>query len=929
MLTIATYKNEKQVEKYFEEHLSSGEYHSEKGDTLGTWHGKTAEHLGLSEGSVIKSEDFKSLVRAIDPRNGKSFLIRKKSNRIIAREMSFSAPKSVSILAITMGDKRLIEAHQLSVAAAFRELESMAESKVRRGLWVNADGKRATGNIIAARFTHKTSRALDPQLHTHNVVFNVTFDVSEKRLKALDPHAIFMGANYISEIYRAELAQRIRSLGYDLEMGKHTFRIKGVSPEMEALFSKRSLQIEKAAEKLFQESGVEVDTRGRAILAETTRRAKDHQVTEADYLSFQRSQLGKSSISELQSLIDNSKERATGYEALTEAETKSKTREVLNYALKHVFERASVIPEKELIRAVLKQAQGQVVLRDVKAELQDPRYLRRGESIMTREERAREVRILSQIRTGKRTHGRFIHDLNPIYNQLQDDQKNAVASIALCRDQYVFMRGVAGSGKTFALSTINESFTGKKPIFLAPTGSATETLRTEGFKEAKTLQYYLANRIYREQTKKGVIILGEAGLISTRQMDVFLRMTKNNNTRVIFVGDTRQHNSVEGGDALRLIEDYSVIEKVSLSQVKRQRHHQYKEAIQKLAEGDIKKGFSLLDGMGAIKQSKSKNRYELIANEYVEAIKKKLDTLIVSPTNREIEVINSVVRRKLKTDGLIETNEHSIKVFKSLNMTTAEKSFYGNYEEGQILSFHKSKGEFKQGEVLVVHEIKDSKLITKDMSGKIIHVNPVQHQSLYDIVGDKEKPFAKGDKIIIKANYATSPTNRIPNGTIATIEAINEDGTIALKNGKVLGENFRQFDHAYAITSQASQGKTAEKVILSARSKSGMALSKNQFYVSCSRGRDSVSIHTDDKAQLLKAVTKSSARRLVIEELVRDRIVMKASLKMNVMLERAIEKSRDLIEKSFVKYRGTEKYLHTPRGYEGIEKKPRDSKELK
>jgi ATP-dependent exoDNAse (exonuclease V) alpha subunit len=403
-------------------------------------------------------------------------------------------------------------------------------------------------------------------------------------------------------------------------------------------------------------------------------------------------------------------------------------------------------------------------------------------------------------------------------------------------------------------------------------------------------------------TTKYVIILDEAGLVSTRQMDVFLKMTKKNNTRVIFVGDTRQHNSVEGGDALRLIEDYSVIDKVSLSKVKRQRHHQYKEAIQKLAEGDIRRGFSFLDGMGAIKESKSKTRYELIAKEYLEAVKSQIDTLIVSPTNREIEVINSVVRGKLKEAGLIDGEDQQLKVYKSLNLTTAEKSYYGNYEVGQVLSFHKTLGEFKQGEVMVVQELKENKLIAQDQNGKILEVNPVQHQSLYDVVGEPEKQFARGDKIIIKANYATSPTNRIPNGTIATIDSINLDGSITLKNGKVLGENFRQFDHAYAITSQASQGKTAEKVILSARSKSGMALSRNQFYVTCSRGRDSVSIHTDNKSELLKTVTKSSARRLVIEELVRDRIVMKAALQVNVAIERAIEKSLDLIEKAFVKY---------------------------
>lgn len=906
MLTIAEYKNAEQVKEYFDEHLSSGEYHSEKGDSIGKWQGLTVNHLGLEEGSVVERDDFHKLVSAINPKTGRSYLIRQKDNRIIAREMLFSAPKTVSILAVTFGDTRLSAAHEKAVSVAFKEMERLAETRVRKGFWVNADGKRKTGNIIGARFTHKTSRALDPQLHTHNVVFNVTYDPVEERLKAMCPHTIYNNASYISEIYRSVLAREVKALGYEIEDGRHTFRIKGVSPEIEALYSKRANQIEKAAAEILEKKGIIVDKRGRALLAELTRRSKNHDISESDYLKFQRSQLTASQIKELQGLIKNSEVKAIEQNIARDPEkTRALTDITINYVIKHVFERASVIEERALIREALKRAKGEVLLADIVTALKDSRFIHRGDFVMTREERQRELRIINQIRTGKSKFSPFITRFTEINKQLSKDQLSAVFEVGECKDQYAFIRGVAGSGKTFALTALHSQISGaKKPLMLAPTGSAAETLRNEGFGNAKTLQYFLSSKFARNEAKNGTLIVDEAGLISTRQMDLLLRITEKNNTRVIFVGDTGQHNSVEGGDALRLLEDYSVIKKAELSEVKRQKDSRYREAVQSLARGEVVKGFEKLEAMDVVHEVKGKKRFDMIADAYLKNEKSGVSTLIVSPTNREIEALNAVVRKKMKEEGLVSSDEVKLKVLKSLNFTTAEKSYAPNYEPGQILSIHKNEGEFKQGETLRVVSVKDGVVESVDRTGKEFKVEPSKHQSLFDVVKENEKLFAKGDKIIVKANFASSPTNRIPNGTIAEIEKIETDGSIKLKNGKVLGEHFRQFDHAYAITSQSSQGKTADQVILSARSGSGMALSKNQFYVSCSRGRNGVQVFTDSKEKLLEAVTRSSARKLVIEHMVRDRIFLKGKAFINREVEKAQVKSREVLDKALAKFKG-------------------------
>jgi conjugative relaxase-like TrwC/TraI family protein len=104
------------------------------------------------------------------------------ANRRVFYDFTFSPPKSVSIQALIADDKRLLESHSRAVRIAVNELQHFAGTQVHRGM---DKSERLTGNVICATFRHDTSRALDPHLHTHCVMFNATFDATEQRWKAL------------------------------------------------------------------------------------------------------------------------------------------------------------------------------------------------------------------------------------------------------------------------------------------------------------------------------------------------------------------------------------------------------------------------------------------------------------------------------------------------------------------------------------------------------------------------------------------------------------------------------------------------------------------------------------------------------------------------------------------------------------------------
>ena len=109
-------------------------------------------------------------------------------------DFTFSPPKSVSIAALLADDARIIKAHEQAVAAALGQLESFAATRVRKNGQCAA---RTTGNIVAAVFRHETSRALDPHLHSHCIVFNATHDPVENCWKALENHEMLVAQQFI------------------------------------------------------------------------------------------------------------------------------------------------------------------------------------------------------------------------------------------------------------------------------------------------------------------------------------------------------------------------------------------------------------------------------------------------------------------------------------------------------------------------------------------------------------------------------------------------------------------------------------------------------------------------------------------------------------------------------------------------------------
>ncbi|MES2571727.1 MAG: MobF family relaxase, partial [Verrucomicrobiota bacterium] len=253
--------------KYLEQNLDYGDYIAEENRVRGEWFGDLASKFGL-EGKTATTEDerFRNLVDGMNPNDGGKLTQRERSKEdadkaVRIYDFQCSAQKSVSIMALTLGDTRLLEAHDRAVKMALGELQKFAAVRVRAGdaAWTNES--RLTGRLCGAMFRHESSRALDPQLHTHCAVFNVTWDEERQGFFALETAEMLRAIRFGGKLYQSEMARACLSLGYEIELAvspKGTidgFEIKGVSPAIRRRFSKRTDALDEEKRKFREGHG--------------------------------------------------------------------------------------------------------------------------------------------------------------------------------------------------------------------------------------------------------------------------------------------------------------------------------------------------------------------------------------------------------------------------------------------------------------------------------------------------------------------------------------------------------------------------------------------------------------------------------------------------------------------------------------------------
>jgi conjugative relaxase-like TrwC/TraI family protein len=608
-------------------HLEHNDYYDEQKRVQGQWYGHGAEMLGLE--GVVTSEQFEAVRQGLDPATGEFLRQRHSANRTAvdgtteskARtlyDLTVSAPKSVSIMAGPGGDGRLVEAHDRAFREALKELESYAGARVRRD---GANHDRTTGNMIVAAYPHDSSRELDPQLHTHAVAANMTYDGTEGRWKALQASGIYERRAFLSEVYRNSLAREVMALGYETEprrvQGEDCgFEIKGVSQELLDKYSQRSEQRDQAIAEFTQvKCRVPTDNEV-AVLVRESRCDKLAEISTGE-VRFQ--QIARLTAAESKVLVEL---RQGAWEREVQG-VRQDSAPSLHHAKEHVFERVSVSQDYQLLTEALRHGRGRIDLGELRGALRAEEskgdMLRAGTEVATKEGLERERRMVAQVNRGVgayerlgRTHRHTVSD------RLRPEQKQGVEFVLESRDLAVNLCGAAGTGKTTTLEELHRGLreSWREVRAVAPTMTAVEELQRVGFRDAVTIERLLQDRQMQAEVQDKVLIVDEAGMVSARQMAALLEIAEAGSVRIVFAGDTQQIQSVEAGDALRVLEKESHLRSISLTQVQRQAVREYREAVEQFRTSP-EQGFAKFEQMGAVREVPPAERARTVAEEYI------------------------------------------------------------------------------------------------------------------------------------------------------------------------------------------------------------------------------------------------------------------------------------------------------------------------
>ena len=879
------------------------------------WTGKGADALGLS--GPVDPDVFTRILEGRVP-DGPHLGRPGKDGEIVhrpGRDLTLSAPKSVSLAALVGGDARVADAHGRAVERTLAWVEERAvETRMKHpdgGRMIRPGDQKA----VIATFTHETSRNLDPQLHTHAVIANMV-QGEDGKWRTMANEKLYSSKMLIGALYRGELARELTSLGYGIEKthADGRFEIAGVSREVIDAFSTRRAEIEAAMDGRGLGTPAE-NQRAAQRAALMTRAAKrDVDRTElremwrhqADGLGFDARALTADAVEKSQDAPG--KDRGVGRDdapAIRQADLfdlppQSPADAAMAWAVEHLSEREAVFAKTDLLAAALAWKPGSVTVGEAEAavaRLEKVGALHAcglpawGESLTTDKAVADEKETVALMERGQGAArpvmrswiaGPLLHN-----GRLTIGQKEAVKTILSSKDRVVGVQGYAGTGKTTMLDRARQlaAKSGYRTIGVAPSASAARTLAVEAGIETETLQRFLARnagiaegrltrkgaREMRAAFRKTVLVVDEGSLASTVQARDLLRIAAAIRIpRVVLVGDEKQLDAVDAGKPFAQLQAAGMKTAV-MDEILRQKDAELKEAVRASLAGEIGKAFGKLGDR--IAEVNPDNLAGAAAARWLKlSAHERENTGLMAPSHALRTEINGHIRERLARDGAIRGPAFEAERLVSHGYTSAEKTVAGNYSPGDVVAFHRdyrSLGVTKGDERRVAGV--DHRMGTVTLEGPDGQSVPWRPRAVgakrgaVEVYRTESMELRAGDRI----RWTRNDTGLgLVNSDTAEVAAVRGSRVaFRLGDGRMLelGKNdpqLRHLDHAWASTVHAFQGRTVDNVIAVMEAKHPKLSTQKSFYVEISRARHNAELVTDDAKELRETLEAATGERI-------------------------------------------------------------------
>jgi conjugative relaxase-like TrwC/TraI family protein len=785
------------------------DYYVGPSEARGRWIGVAARELGLR--NEVSAGALRRVLDGLDPRHGRELRASSSRARVAGFDLTFSAPKSVSVL-FGLGDDelrgRVREAHDIAVREAVGHLERSAAA-VRRG-HAGAIVEEASG-LVAAAFRHRTSRAGDPQLHTHVLVANLGRGI-DGRWSALDGRRLYSEARAASFVYQAVLRGELtRTVGVEWSAVRRGIaEVVGVPRPVLRAFSRRRAEIDAA----LAERGTS-GARAAEAAALATRRVKDPRVTPGSLVGEWRRRAVELGFGgpELQLVVGRRRspeldEREWAEASKHLAGAGGLTRSAATFGRGEVLQAlCDALPRGARVDALALEREADRFLAscavplipDGEARAGGEAFRRRDGRVMpagadrlrysTPEHLALE-RGLVERAVAARDGGVGIASEAAVAGvlaarpSLSAEQRRVVKSLCLDGHGVAVVAGRAGTGKTFTLGAAREAWqaAGLPVLGVAVARRAAGELWEGAGIRSTSVAALLGDLGNSERLpERCVLVVDEAGMIATRDLAELLQHVERASGKLVLVGDDRQLPAIEAGGAFRGLVQRGLA--VELGENVRQANLWEREALDHLRAGRAEQALGLYTGHEAlIVEPTGRDVRERLVREWLDA-RGGGDCVMIAQRRADVADLNARAREKLLAAGALGREELEL-----------------------------GGGAFAAGDQVVVKR-NDLRLgVTNGQRGEVIAVD------------------AEAGSVVVECGGQRVELDR------AFLSGATRDGDPTLV-------------HGYAMTGHVAQGATVDRAFVLANE----GMSREWAYVALSRGRLSNRLYVAAEPDLERA----------------------------------------------------------------------------
>jgi conjugative relaxase-like TrwC/TraI family protein len=852
------------------------------------WVGQGAENLGLK--GAVDFEASSLLLRGLSP-DGSQRLAGRESDhgKNAATDIPLALPKSFSIVALY--DDQFRE----GLKQAFVDTASFVEQNVYGRQTIDGKTEMVDGKMVGSLYFHSTSRAGDAHIHGHLLIMNVV-ERPDGTHSTLENHPLFKAQTEIRQELYSNIAAVAREHGYgvDLHLDKGMAvvpEISGVSAEVRDLFSKRHLAIDKSgdlANSIRDRLPTLSERDVNELVQLQTKSAKDKDMSHHEMI--------RSHDLQLQGIDTSSQAVIAAAKSAGAAQQQERLAagEYIKMAVSDLVERESVVSRHDILSTAVRLSVGDTTRTELEKAFQEATAQRAilevGANTFTTPEMQRMEATVARIAV------EHSDSFNPLmmkdeaqaavkqYEQEKGfettkGQAAAIEHVLSGTGRLMLIQGDAGAGKSTAFEAVNSALS-------SIAGSSGDiTIRGFGFQgkaaavleqgsgiRSQTIHSFLQSKSDWDGHSRQLWVVDEASMVGSRQMHGMLERAVVENAQLVLVGDQKQIMAISAGKLFVDLQQHGLVSTSVMDEVLRQKTDYTRDVAAALKDHNMAKAFDLLDQRGNIHQvADSADRINLAAERYIAAGD---GALAVTVTNRgRVELIQQI-RTMEKVEGRIGQDDHSFNVRQPVNLMGVAKRLAVSYEVGNSVFLNKNMdGMAKGSEALIIGQDTSRNSITvADKQGNEHEIMVRQDGNSLSQYRETETPFSIGEKVIWTKNDNSDygKENGLKNGVTGTIEDIKDGvATIRTEQGNVVQQ---QMDEAFitngqAITIDKSQGVTASHVVtLMPSDAPAELLSENKAYVALTRMTSGVEIVTDNKDQLLEAVSAPQEKSSTLEE---------------------------------------------------------------